>query len=151
MKNAKGNIITTTYNRLKTKGSTVVSKKLARIYIGFFGMCAYCLTEFPGYADWTLDHEIPQSFFIENDLPVDNSYGNLILACKSCNSARGNKTLEDFATKSCIANIKRMQKLAETIDKNDAKLLEVCKMFAMQSRQFCKDFNKTWLNIYWKA
>jgi 5-methylcytosine-specific restriction endonuclease McrA len=54
--------------------------------------CAYCgkLLEIKNQHDWTIDHIIPRS------KGGSNSIDNCLLACRSCNSSKGSKNLEEF-------------------------------------------------------
>lgn len=54
--------------------------------------CVYC----GSVHNLSLDHIIPQSWFVDPNEPRINSRVNLLTACQSCNSRRGNKTIKDF-------------------------------------------------------
>ena len=53
-------------------------------------VCQYCGKTITEYGDATVDHIIPQS------RGGKDTYENLVLACKSCNSAKGNRTAKEF-------------------------------------------------------
>jgi 5-methylcytosine-specific restriction endonuclease McrA len=81
-----------------TGGSWINPISRLAIYIRDGFTCAYCgrdLRTFkPAYV--TLDHLVPRSKWVGPSEEV-NDPGNLVTACKSCNSSRGNKELLDFA------------------------------------------------------
>ena len=66
-------------------------EKRAAIYHRDRWQCIYCKARFDQGAELSLDHIIPWSY------GGPDSEDNLITACKDCNSARGNKSVLDFA------------------------------------------------------
>lgn len=76
----------------KAGGSWIRREKRLAIYLRDGGACAYCGDSFvDGVARLSLDHIEPWS------LGGGNEADNLITACSKCNSARGNRTVEEFA------------------------------------------------------
>lgn len=53
-------------------------------------ICQYCGKTITEYSDITVDHVIPQS------QGGKETYENLVLSCRTCNSAKGNKTAVEF-------------------------------------------------------
>jgi len=64
-------------------------KKRKAIYIRDDLKCVYCSASIEE-TTLTLDHLLPQ------ELGGNNSASNLVTACKSCNSAKGNKSFKQF-------------------------------------------------------
>lgn len=86
----------------KGQGSKWISKhKRLAIYIRDGFCCAYCGTNLKGEAParLTLDHLTPRHF------GGGNEAGNLVLACLSCNSSRGDRALEVFAPGGALERI----------------------------------------------
>jgi 5-methylcytosine-specific restriction endonuclease McrA len=78
----------------KWNGSSWITKhKRLAIYLRDGFICCYCGRDLKGAkpCEINLDHLTPRSKGGDNDAT------NLITACKSCNSSRGNKSLEDYA------------------------------------------------------
>lgn len=69
-------------------------KRLA-IYLRDGLACAYCGQGIEEGVRLTLDHLVPHSASAK----PDNSEGNLVTACVSCNSSRGARPVKDF----CVA------------------------------------------------
>jgi 5-methylcytosine-specific restriction endonuclease McrA len=97
------------------------------IYIRDDFTCNYCgrhLKDAPA-ADVTLDHIKPRS------KGGDDNPRNLITACRSCNSARQNKAVKDYAPGGAIDRIKRQIRrklnieLAKSIIKSKTNPVEV--------------------------
>ncbi len=86
-------------------GCWIVPARRLAIYIRDGFACAYCGTDLKNAAprDVTLDHLLPRS------LGGSNASGNLVTACRSCNSSRGNKAWMDFAPGGAIERITRLQ------------------------------------------
>ena len=72
----------------------ITKQTIQRVYednIKFFGTltCVYCFQSIPFGID-TLDHRVPLS---RGGL---NNYENLVVACKYCNSSKGNRTWKEY-------------------------------------------------------
>ena len=52
-------------------------------------VCAYCGNHFPNFHDLSRDHIVPRS------RGGENVWMNVVTACKTCNSRKGNKTLKE--------------------------------------------------------
>ena len=78
-------------------------KRLA-IYIRDSFACAYCGTDLRNSrpAEVTLDHLTPRSLGGTNDAT------NLVTACRTCNSSRGNRSLESFAPGGSLVRIAKL-------------------------------------------
>jgi len=63
--------------------------KFAKVYVKTHGKCAYCGDEL-NTNDYSIDHIQPKS------KGGGNNDGNLFLCCKSCNSRKKNRTLNEF-------------------------------------------------------
>lgn len=88
------------------QGSNWIRKgKRLAIYIRDGFACAYCGTDLRDArpATVTLDHLTPRS------LGGGNEASNLVTACLSCNSSRGNRALEDFAPGGALDRIARLR------------------------------------------
>lgn len=64
------------------------TKKILAIFRKSNGICWYCGKDI--HTDLTIDHIVPISDGGSDDL------SNLVPCCKSCNSAKRNKTLEEY-------------------------------------------------------
>lgn len=76
------------------KGRWIRPEKRLAIYVRDSFRCLYCGTDLrqAAPADITLDHLLPRSAGGTNEAT------NLVTACRSCNSARGNRPWIDYAT-----------------------------------------------------
>lgn len=85
-------------------GKWITKERRLAIYIRDNFQCVYCgkLLKNAKPCDVTLDHIIPRSQTEKND----NTNGNLITACKSCNSARQDKSVEEYAPGGALERIK---------------------------------------------
>ena len=63
--------------------------KFAKVYAKTKGRCAYCGAELKE-GNYSIDHIIPKS------KGGTNNEDNLFLCCKSCNSRKKNRSLEEF-------------------------------------------------------
>lgn len=63
--------------------------KRAKVYTSGSGMCGYCGV-FLHEHELTIDHVIPKS------MGGSNGLSNLMCSCKTCNSSKGTKSLEDY-------------------------------------------------------
>lgn len=77
----------------KNQGMNWIAKptRLA-IYMRDGMACVYCGRGIESDVKLTLDHLVPHSH------GGDNSPSNLVTCCNFCNSSRGNRSVEDFAT-----------------------------------------------------
>ena len=78
-------------NKANNGGGWIRSEKRAALYARDDHRCIYCGKEVHKGQDCTLDHLHPQ------ELGGGNAARNLVTACKSCNSAKGSKTVRKFA------------------------------------------------------
>lgn len=125
------------YNPNKVKGNTVVGQKLVRLYLAFGGSCFACSRHFDGYADWQIDHVIPQVYFKEHGLKVDHSFENLALLCGTCNAKKSGKLAADFFGRENMIRLYETQLKAYAVDADVLKATAVA--FAFESKQFAKD------------
>ncbi len=65
------------------------ARKRSRIFAKTKGLCAYCGTELNPFVDWQVDHMTPVLFGGEGE-------ENLVAACRSCNSRKQSKNVEEF-------------------------------------------------------
>jgi 5-methylcytosine-specific restriction endonuclease McrA len=68
----------------------VSPNQLAALFLASDYTCAYCGTRLP-VSELTLDHRVPLARGGKNALP------NLVVACRTCNSRKGQRTESDFA------------------------------------------------------
>lgn len=82
-------------------GGWISKHKRLAIYLRDKFACCYCGEDLHNAhrSNVTLDHIQPRSKNGNNDA------SNLITACKSCNSARGNKAVEDYAPGGALERI----------------------------------------------
>ena len=82
-------------------GCWIRRERRLALYVRHRFRCVYCGTDLRNAApaDLTLDHLLPRS------AGGDNSNENLVLACRSCNSARQDKPWADYATGGAIDRI----------------------------------------------
>jgi 5-methylcytosine-specific restriction endonuclease McrA len=52
-------------------------------------VCAYCGTHYPNYKELSRDHIVPKF------LGGENTWMNVVTACRDCNSKKGHKTLKE--------------------------------------------------------
>lgn len=71
-------------------GKWIRKEKRRAIYLRDGLRCSYCGRGIEDDIQLTLDHLLPQ------ELGGSNSAENLVTACKSCNSAKGSKSLGKF-------------------------------------------------------
>ena len=67
-----------------------VITKRGQVYYKTNGKCSYCGIELDPFSDWHIDHIFPKSRGGSNELE------NLTPACKSCNSSKGSKTIDEW-------------------------------------------------------
>lgn len=90
--------------KAQPKGQWITKERRLALYIRDNFTCSYCgtvLKDAPA-SELTLDHLTPRS---EGG---DNKSENLILACRSCNSARGAKAWREYATGGAILRIEAL-------------------------------------------
>lgn len=82
-------------------GQWITPAKRLAIYVRDNFVCLYCGTDLRSYkpANVTLDHVVPRS------RGGSNRENNLVTACRSCNSARGNKTVQEYAPGGALQRI----------------------------------------------
>jgi len=69
----------------------IVKKKIkGQIFSKTEGHCAYCGQILNPFNEWTIDHKTPQKQGGNDELE------NLFPCCKSCNSAKKDRTIEEF-------------------------------------------------------
>ena len=85
----------------QASGCWIRRERRLALYIRHQFRCCYCGTDLRTSepSELTLDHLLPRS------LGGDNSNDNLVLACRSCNSARGAKPWVDYAVGGAIDRI----------------------------------------------
>lgn len=76
----------------KAKHSLVAGTALIKLFLAYGGKCIFCGHQFPlnSVKTWSVEHIIPQSWFAENNVKRDSTIVNTAIACKACNSKRGN-------------------------------------------------------------
>lgn len=89
-------------------GAWIRKEKRFAIYLRDKFICNYCGTDLRDAkpSDLNLDHIICRGL-----KGCSNEPSNLITACRSCNSSRQDKRVEDFATGGALDRIKRQVKL----------------------------------------
>lgn len=118
-------------NKHQPTGQWIRPEKRLAIYLRDAFHCCYCNRDLHDAAahDITLDHLTPKSAGGSNDAT------NLVTACKTCNCARGNKTVAKFLSQqveswwstprevrqSAKRSIKRMMVLAKSLINGDVK------------------------------
>lgn len=73
-------------------------------------VCRYC----NGYGD-TLDHVVPKSKLIKQG-KNPNTWGNLVIACKACNSKKSDKTPEEVGFKSPVITPGYVETSSSSVD-----------------------------------
>lgn len=88
-------------------GQWITRERRLAIYIRDNFQCLYCGTDLRGAApaDVTLDHVICRAD------GGGNESINLVTACRSCNSARGAKTVTDYAPGGALERIEKQLKI----------------------------------------
>jgi CRISPR/Cas system Type II protein with McrA/HNH and RuvC-like nuclease domain len=124
------------YNPNKVKLSLVGATTVVKLYIGFDGKCAGCDKQYSGLMTWQLDHLIPQSYFRNRGLKVDNSIDNLALVCPVCNIGKRDKECLTFFGKARMAKIAKSQQRAKDASLNEVE--QVARRFAIESKKFGK-------------
>ena len=79
-------------NKANNGGKWISPKKRRAIYMRDDLRCVYCDQGIEHGIVFTLDHVIP------TELGGSNAASNLVTSCKSCNSAKGVKTIRAFFT-----------------------------------------------------
>lgn len=65
-------------------------RALGLIFDSCSGHCFYCGVKIPPFSDWQVDHMNPVA-----QGGADTFY-NVVVACRPCNSSKGNRTVEEF-------------------------------------------------------
>jgi 5-methylcytosine-specific restriction endonuclease McrA len=91
-------------NVANSGGKWITRKRRLGVHLRDKFTCAYCLKDLHGAGpgEIHLDHVKSQNC---SEVP-DHSCANLVTACRSCNSSKGNKKASAFATKDALARIK---------------------------------------------
>jgi len=142
------------YNSNKTKLSLVGATSTTKLAIGFSNdndnvCCFACDAEFQGLMTWQIDHVIPQSYFKNRNLKVDNSVLNLCILCPSCNQKKRDKDAREFFGEENLARLAECQQKAQnaTIEQIEA----YARRFANESYKFCRLYKGgKFLRTFWK-
>ena len=90
--------IPTVIFKMKEKPRKVKFSKLNVLYRDDL-TCSYCNTQHHDIRELTLDHVIPKSRWTEitgRDIRGCSSWKNLVTACKSCNTKKGNRLVQEL-------------------------------------------------------
>lgn len=101
MKQSKTNTNDTISRRILSMTSKPITRtEFIQTILWFNGKCAYCGCEMKksGNSDKcrTADHIIPMALDYNNGGMGETAFGNIILVCRKCNSAKDNMTLDDW-------------------------------------------------------
>ena len=77
-------------NQANSGGKWITPKRRKAIYVRDDLQCIYCGDGIEDGIAFTIDHLIP------SELGGSNGTKNLVTCCKSCNSAKGSKTIRQF-------------------------------------------------------
>lgn len=86
-------------NTLKQSNVGIISPKRERLWLSQNGICHYCRNQIER-KNWTVEHLVPISKG-GSRIPA-----NEVGACKSCNNARGNQSIESFLSSDYMKKFK---------------------------------------------
>jgi CRISPR/Cas system Type II protein with McrA/HNH and RuvC-like nuclease domain len=93
----------------KVKLSTIGATKSLRVLMNFDYLCFNCKAK-QSFKSFQIDHIVPQKFYRDNNLPINNSLENLCCLCRKCNAIKGNQNISEFYTKKQISELKKLVK-----------------------------------------
>ncbi|MBC99333.1 MAG: hypothetical protein CME63_16440 [Halobacteriovoraceae bacterium] len=108
--------------------------------------CFYCDHEFSlnfeGSNFMSIDHKIPRKVFLDIDPSLENRIDNLVLCCKSCNSAKGKSSLFELIDNEIREKSKDLNEFKKTREMHR----EFYNQFALKTIFCSLEADEQWVN-----